>query len=174
MTRFEKCLCIVLGNEGGLSDHEKDKGGLTNFGVTQTTYTNWLERYGRSNQSVRLITPDEVRDIYSDYWRDAHCSYMMPPLDVLMFDCAVNSGATRAVKLLQSALGVGVDGVIGRETMNALHEEIAANGIEDMCDAYLDEREAWYLRIVKNDPTQKVFLNGWLNRLEHLREVIDD
>lgn len=173
MTRLETCIGIVLNLEGGLSNHKKDKGGLTNFGITQTTYTNWLARFGRSHQSVSEITYDEVKDIYSEYWKDAHCSYMFPPLDLLVFDCAINSGPGRAIKLLQNALGVGADGVVGKQTMAALHEEIAADGIEHMCDAYLDEREAWYLRIVERDPSQKVFLKGWRNRLEHLRELIE-
>ena len=35
---FNKCIEIVLKFEGGLSDHVEDRGGLTNYGISQKAY----------------------------------------------------------------------------------------------------------------------------------------
>jgi lysozyme family protein len=45
---------------------------------------------------------------------------MPPPLALLVFDAAVNNGVSQAKHLLQQALGVTVDGVIGPQTEAAL------------------------------------------------------
>jgi lysozyme family protein len=121
---------------------------------------------------VLEITDTEVADIYEEYWRDAHCSYMPEPLDLLMLDAAINHGPKRAVKLLQRALGIDEDGVCGRDTMAALHEEVVTMGIEAICDHYLNVRLGFYDKIIENDPSQAVFAKGWTNRVGHLREAI--
>ena len=35
--KFLKAIDIIFGNEGGYSNHRNDKGGATNFGITQAT-----------------------------------------------------------------------------------------------------------------------------------------
>jgi lysozyme family protein len=167
--RFLKCLQIVLGNEGGLSDNPSDRGGRTNYGVTQKTYSQWLKAVGLPVRAVDEIQPHEVEAIYFNYWKDAHCAYMPEQLDLQMFDAAINHGPKRAIKLLQAALGVDEDGICGRLTMTALHEEVVVFGIKQICERYLDERASFFDTIVMNDPSQAVFADGWLNRVEHMR-----
>lgn len=173
-TRFSYGLGIVLGHEGGISDRPNDRGGLTNYGVTQKTYDAFCKATGRYPKPVRGITLEEVEMIYGGYWKDAHCSYMPEPLDLLMFDAAINHGAGRAVKLLQQALGVDVDGVCGRQTMEALHEEVVASSIIEVCHLYLEFRRVFFNQIVANDPTQQENYAGWMNRIDHLRELIEE
>lgn len=173
MSRFHTCLDIVLGHEGGYSNHPFDRGGATNYGITQKTYDMWRREHHLSQRPVAEIEEQEVGVIYGEYWADARCSYMPEPLDLLMFDAAVNHGAGRAIRLLQRALGAEVDGVIGRKTMNALHEDVVAYGIEDVCRRCLDERAGFYDMIIRNDTSQSRFANGWMNRVEHLRELVE-
>lgn len=172
MSRFDECYKIVRELEGGYADEKHDKGGPTNYGVTQETYNDWLEAGGESVRSVKEITECEVKDIYMEYWRDAKCSYIPNPVDLLVFDCAINSGAKRAIKLLQNCLGVDSDGLFGKQTNSALIEEVNCIGAENLADIYLKEREWWYLDIVRRDPKQRKFLNGWLNRLDHLKNHV--
>ena len=172
MTRFQHALKVVLGHEGGYVNDKADRGGATNFGVTTSTYHAYLLERNRPLKPVAEITQAEVEDIYSNYWRDAHCSYLVEPLDLLVFDSAINHGPNRAIKLLQRALGVDEDGICGRNTLAALHEEVVAVGVESVCQQYLNEREAFYDRIIERDPTQAKFARGWGNRVEHLREMV--
>lgn len=163
---------VVLGHEGGFSNNPLDRGGATNFGVVQKRYDEYRRDRKQELRPVVMITQEEVKDIYSTYWRDAKCSYMPEPLDLLMFDSAINHGAGRAIRILQRVLGCDEDGVAGRDTMNALHEEVVTMGIQHVVDAYLREREAFYDKIVQGDPTQAVFMKGWMNRVDHLRSLV--
>lgn len=169
MSRYDYCLRHVLGAEGGLSDHPLDGGGRTNFGVTQDTYDDYRMSHGRPVRPVDEIEREEVRQIYWTYWRDGKCSQLPEPLDLYVFDMAVNSGARRAIKTLQQCLGVTPDGIYGPQTDRALKEEVASGTIGHIADAYLNLREDYYEIIVERNPSQHVFLHGWLNRVDRLR-----
>ena len=54
------------------------------------------------------------------------------------------------------------DGIIGPKTLAAIN---SANPRE-LFDRLWQARKQFYLNIVKRDPTQKEFLNGWMNRLD--------
>ena len=172
-SRFQYCLSIVIGNEGGYVDHPNDKGGATNYGVTQAVFSRYLSSIGMSERPVSSIRRSEVEAIYHQYWKDACCARLPDGLDLIVYDMAINSGAGRAIKTLQKTLGVDVDGICGRQTLDALHEEIVAGGVMDVCHEYLEYRREFYYKLVERDASQKVFLKGWLNRLQHLTSLVD-
>ena len=74
---------------------------------------------------------------------------------------AVNAGAGRSVKLLQDAIGVVADGVIGPNTMAKINE---AN-VETLIDKFSEARTAYY----KGLKLFPVFGKGWLNRTDKVR-----
>ena len=145
-SNFDIALKIVLGFEGGLSNHKHDKGGLTNYGVTQSTYDLWRKKNGLSVQSVKNIDDDEVRKIYRMYWDECGASELPIKSAIAVFDMAINSGSHRAKKIFG----------------------LASNDLEK----FLKLREKYYHDIVSRNPLQKVFLKGWLNRLAHLKKQI--
>ena len=63
---FPQALRLVLADEGGVSNHPADRGGLTNKGITQATYDAWRELHGRPSRSVRAIEHAEVDAIYRE------------------------------------------------------------------------------------------------------------
>lgn len=168
MARFNDCLQVILGNEGGTSNNAADHGGLTRCGVTQATYDQYRTARKLPQQPVTLITQAEINDIYNIYyWVPAHCDQLPQPVDLCVFDTAVNSGVGRSSKLLQAAVGVTQDGAVGPATLAAV------SAIDPVACAtqFCDQREAFYRGIVAHDPTQGVFLAGWLNRLNHIRNL---
>ena len=168
--RFETCLKIVINNEGGYSDHPADSGKATNYGVTQNTYDRHRLSIGLKLRPVKEIEWSEVSNIYYSYWVSANCEKYPEPLDLLVMDFAINSGASRAVKTLQQCLGVMVDGIFGRNSITAMANYITMHGIDNLCDRYLEEREEFFRNIVVRDGSQMVFLKGWLNRIKKLRK----
>lgn len=164
--RLEAALAFVLKWEGGYSDHPNDPGGATNKGVTQRTYDAWNLRKGHSRRPVRDIADVEVDAIYeADYWLAAHCDELPAPLDLVVFDTAVNMGVGRAVRFLQHAVGERDDGEFGPLTREAvLDADPGATALK-----FCSRREWYYGELVRAKPKMAVFLRGWLNRLDALR-----
>ena len=172
MSRFLECLDVVLENEGGLSDHKADRGGRTNYGVTQKTYDAYRRASGHRTQPVDKISTDEVKQIYFSYWEDCKADMMPEPLDLFLFDCAINSGASRAVKLLQECIETTTDGRFGPATREALHNFVMDTSVEYIAKQYLDARRSWYDQIIERDPSQSVFARGWMKRIDDLEEYL--
>jgi len=169
MTGFAAALPFVLRWEGGFVDHPKDPGGRTNKGVTQRVYDDWRRRQGQPPRDVKSIEDAEVQRIFeSGYWIPPRCDLLARQLDLVQFDTAVNMGPGRAVRLLQAAVGAGVDGDFGSET----ERKVAASDVGETILRYCNAREAYYRGLVRQKPDLGVFLKGWLNRLNALRREV--
>ncbi len=144
--------------EGGYINHPKDPGGATNHGVIQRNYDAYRDRLRLPRQDVRKISAAEVRTLYkSQYWDTVHGDHLPSGIDVFTADFAVNSGPGRAIKCLQQALGVRIDGVIGTNTLAAAHAANPAKVIQIIAElrmAYLKRLRIW--------PT---FGKGWTRRV---------
>jgi lysozyme family protein len=157
---FEKALAYVLEHEGGYVNHPRDPGGATNRGVTQAVYDAYRKMRGRSIQSVKFISDEEVRAIYKfQYWDKVQGDFLPLGVDYAVFDFAVNSGVGRASRYLQSVLGVAQDGVIGAKTIAAISSPVAT--INALCD-----RRMSFLR---NLGTFLTFGKGWTRRVQGVR-----
>lgn len=169
--RFDDCLAFVLKAEGGKSDDPTDRGGRTNKGIIQREYDAWCRSHGRQPQDVWNITDEEVAAIYKqNYWDACSCSRLPVPVDMVVFDSAVQHGARKAIQLLQRALCVADDGVIGRDTMSALDEE--AGREHDLARDVIAARRDYYDAIVAAHPEQVKFINGWKNRVANLAHEV--
>jgi len=158
---FQECLVKVLKHEGGFVNHPKDPGGMTNLGVTKKVWEEWVG-HEVDEKAMRELTPALVGLMYEmKYWRTSYCEILPRGLDLLVFTMAVNSGSGRSVKLLQDAIGVVADGVIGPNTMAKINE---AN-VETMIDKFSEARTSFY----KGLKTFSVFGKGWLSRTESER-----
>lgn len=62
--------------------------------------------------------------------------------------------------MLQGLLRVGVDGIVGRNTLTAA----ASCNQRELASFMLLERERWYRGLVAKKPKSAAFLRGWLNR----------
>ena len=148
MGDFHRCISLILGEEGGIANHRKDPGGLTNYGISQ-----------RSDPTLNIaaLTLDDAKAIYRrDYWTPIRGDELPSGLDLLMLDCAINQGVTTALQLLQQALRIQDDGLIGPQTLSAA--EAAMPGLLDAFDA---ERALRY-EFNRNEET---FGRGWYRRL---------
>jgi len=163
---FRDCLDLVLKSEGGYIDHPKDPGGRTNLGVTQRVWEEWIG-HPATEKDMRELTPAIVAPMYEmRYWRTSYCEKLPRGLDLLVFSMAVNAGSGRSVKLLQDAIGVLPDGVIGPRTMAKINEANA----ETLIDKFSEARTAYY----KGLKLFPVFGKGWLSRTDKERlEALD-
>ena len=152
----------MLASEGGYVHHPADPGGMTNLGVTKTTWENWVGR-GSDEAEMRGLTPEKVEPLYKKKYFDAVRGDELPMgLDYLMFDFAVNAGAGRAIKTLQTAVGVTPDGGFGPMTMAAV---LAVDPVE-LIERFSQAKEDFYRSLT----TFSTFGKGWLNRVADVKQ----
>ena len=174
MSRFDECLKFVLTREGKYSHNPADRGGATNMGITQVNYDAWRIKHGLSRNPVLGISGAEVGEIYAaGYWQPVCADGLVAPIDLCVFDAAVQHGSGRAAKWLQRTVGTRQDGVIGPQTLTASALLIERDGLEAVIRYYMEIRDGFYHEIVANDPSQAVFLKGWMNRMDALREAME-
>ncbi|MCF3640638.1 peptidoglycan-binding protein [Rhizobium sp. TRM95111] len=165
-TNFDRAHAVIAEFEGGYSDHPKDPGGATNFGITHKTLAAWRKR-AVSKADVKALTFDEAKAIYrQEYWRRSSCHEMPGPLALVVYNVAVHAGPGTAAKFLQRALNANgfslkVDGGIGGDTLGAVATAPVDDVISDMIDLY-----AARLRSHKNYAT---FKKGFERRIGRLR-----
>jgi lysozyme family protein len=162
---FAQALAFVLKEEGGFVDNPADSGGATNHGITQAVYDDYRSTRKLPIQSVGLITDAETSDIYeNNYWEPSRAQTMHEPLATCHMDWSVNHGIQGALKTLQAALNVTADGVWGPETASAL----ATADTVETAQVYNSLRRQWYINRVAANPSQSVFIKGWLGRVDRL------
>jgi lysozyme family protein len=171
-TTFDRSLAHVLKEEGGYVNDPVDRGGATNFGVTQRVYDAYRARRAQPQRSVRDIEQAEVADIYErQYWREGKCHEMPWPAALAHFDACVNTGVFQANKLLQRALGVKDDGVLGLVSMGALAAQSVADPVA-LALRIAAARLRFYVSLTAQRPEQIKFLRGWVLRTVRLLEAM--
>jgi lysozyme family protein len=168
--RFDACLDFVLKWEGGFSDDPDDPGGATNLGIIQKEYDRYRTSKGLTHQSVRHIARAEAREIYDhNYWDPTHAQFLAQPIDIVMFDTAVNNGTGTAIGFLQVALGVSVTHIFDAGTSAAYHHYLEAHSPTDLASEIVTTRIAHYKHLVVLHPKLGKFLKGWMNRVNDLK-----
>jgi lysozyme family protein len=160
MSRFANCLAITLRHEGSWSDHPLDKGGATMRGVTIARYAAYKGRVVTKDE-LRHISMVELEDIYRrGYWAKVAADDLPSGLDLTMFDFAVNSGPSRAVKTLQKIVGVTPDGSMGAFTVQAVRKFDPTSLIRQMYAARMS--------FLRNLSTWSTFGVGWKRRVDDI------
>lgn len=173
MLTVDQMIEDVIKREGGYVDHPADRGGPTKYGITQKTLDGWLNSLDATIRKywpvdVRHLKQKEAKTIYGAlYYKDPGINQLPRRVQPLAFDAAVHHGPAQAVKMLQAACAQAgydpgpLDGIVGTRTIEAAHRYDRA-----MLDDYLSMRADFMRAIVARDPSQAVFLAGWLNRLK--------
>jgi lysozyme family protein len=156
---WAKGIAFVLSQEGGLTNDPNDPGGLTNFGISQKSYP---------SLDIKNLTVDQASAIYQrDYWQACSCDQLAWPFDMMVFDTAVNQGTSKAIRLLQIALDVTVDGIIGSNTIKA-----SFNADASRVKMFLAQRLAAYTRLIASSAMLMNFALNWSHRVISLAEIV--
>lgn len=143
-----------------LTNDPDDTGGMTYAGITRKNFPDWA---GWSFIDRGAVVPERL---VSDFYRAGFWLAVSGPQIVnqrianSLFSFAVNAGVRSAVKRAQEALCVPADGIIGGITLFALNSVDPALFLARFALAQI----AKYRDICTDDPTQKKFLLGWINR----------
>ena len=158
---FNKSFDRVIGHEGGFQNMYGDRGNWTSgivgeglqkgtkFGISAMSYPSF---------DIENITVDMAKAVYlADWWLPLGMNRFQPAMQYQMFDAAINHGRVSATKILQRAVGVKADGVIGPQTL-AAKSSIEKN---DLLMLFIAERIEFFTKINTFDAYGK----GWMNRM---------
>lgn len=160
---FQQIFDRLIGHEGGYVNDLQDPGGETNWGVTKRT----AQANGYTG-NMKTMTRQQAYEIYRRaFWLRYNCEQMPDAVAYQFFDAAVNHGFGNASRMLQRAVGVLDDGIIGKYSLEAINR----NPISDTLMVLNGERLNFYTRL-KNFER---FGKGWVNRVaQNLRYGAQD
>lgn len=145
--RFLNSLDYILDREKGYNNVKGDK--PTNLGVTQDIYNIYRKEKGLAVQDVKKINIKEATQIYYKYfWKPSGAEKLQHPLDLAYFDMYINSNP--------------------REVRNVLNR--SNNDVYQ----FIENRKKFYDDVIKAKPIKEKFRNGWYNRLDTLKQYVDD
>jgi lysozyme family protein len=176
MTDIETLLDKLLDREGGYVNNPADRGGATNFGITEQT----ARAFGFAGD-MRSLPREAAKAIYRrQYWTRPgfdQVAVRYPALAAELFDTGVNMGPKTAATFLQRALNVlnrgasdypdiNVDGDVGELALHALdgfRGRRGAAGETVLLKAVECLQGARYIAIAESNPSQETFEYGWLD-----------
>lgn len=165
MADFKKYAPTLIQMEGGYVWHPDDKGGPTNLGVTLKTYQDF---YGedKTKEDLKNISHKEWAHIMkSGYWDRCKADQIISQsVAEILVDWCVNSGMT-GLRRVQELVGAKPDGIAGPITLSLIN----TSDPKTLHERIVNARRQFYVNIVKRNPSQKVFMNGWMNRLERFK-----
>lgn len=168
----------VIAREGGYSNHPADRGGPTNFGITEQV----ARAYGYKGDMRALPRATAVEIYLKRYWTSPGFDKVAtrdPALAAEMFDAGVNMGPAQAAKFVQRSLNllnneakhypdIAVDGGFGPLSLFSLDSYQQRRGRDEGGRVLLWLARAFrtgrYADIAEANGSQEVFLYGWIAR----------
>ena len=174
---IEAILREVLAAEGGFVDHKDDRGGATNWGITEAVARSW----GWSG-AMRDLPRDVALEIYRKrYVIDPgfdKVALLSAHIAAELVDTGVNMGPVVAGRFLQRALNalnrqgadwadVAVDGAIGARSLAGLAALLRRRGAEGervVLLALNALQGARYIELAEGRAANESFLFGWIGK----------
>lgn len=152
--------------EGGYVNHPNDRGGCTNSGITIGTYRTFFGK-GKTCEDLKKLTEKEWMEVFTKgYWNKWKADEINnQSIADFLVDWFWHSG-THGIKYPQQVLGVVADGIVGAKTIGAINNY---PNQKELFQKLWDRRKKQFEDIVAKNPSQKVFIKGWMRRLNDFK-----
>ena len=176
----------TLETEGYYVNDPKDAGGETYCGIARNENPKWegwkivdAHKPLKWNQKIqdseleRLVIEIYDAKYYQPIKADRIDSDM---IRTHLYDMGVNAGTGAAVKLLQKSINkvysvtIATDGAIGNITLTYTNNKAKQKDLEK---EYINQRREYYRNLVNVKPSNKKFLQGWLNRVDITTKFVE-
>jgi len=169
MADIKKLAPLIARWEGGYVNDTIDRGGATNMGITLGTWrSQGYDKDGDGNidkDDIKLLDYNDFAVILRIYWNKWVADLIEDQqIANILVDWVWGSGKWGII-IPQRLLGVQQDGIVGKKTLAAVNNRIPYEFHKQIWEA----RKQFLLDIVKRNPSQKKFINGWLNRLNDFK-----
>lgn len=174
MANFDKYFPTLVNWEGSVFENVPgDNGGPTKYGVILSEWkAKGYDKDGDGDVDVddlKIINAKDASAIAKAHYWDKLKADLINNQSIAEFlvDFAYNCGVGVAARKIQECVGADADGSIGPNTISKI------NGA-DQGKLFTDlkvKRINYYNAIVANNPSQKKFLIGWLNRTNSFKFI---
>jgi lysozyme family protein len=194
MADYRELVPFVYQAEGGLSDKKTDNGGLTNRGVT---YTTWVSYFGDTLERFKSMAPSDWGKIFKqEFWDKAIADDIKDPrVANSIVDWVFNSGKFYPERDIQEVINVifnkhlAADGNFGPQTIETIngvnqdelyadilqrhrefYQSLCAGDIAILKDKYPEIQDPGTLERLAIRENMKYYpnLRGWLARIDRL------
>lgn len=166
---FGATMDLMLNLEGKKTDDPRDRGGRTNFGVTQGTYNRWRDSKNLPRQDVFKITKDEAMELYKkNFWGIIGGDKLPQKTAMALMSFALTDGPEDSVRLVQRMLKIPATGYMGPATLDKINKLVKKYGDEGFANKVLNRQIIRY----KNDEQADIYGRGWVNRANKVRTRI--
>jgi lysozyme family protein len=168
MGNFSESIPHVLKWEGGFVDHPADPGGATNRGIILSLFKQYASELGLEPNvdALKLLTEEQAKRIYKKHFWDKMRGddFRNQRVADITFDAFVNCGYN-GTKITQRCAGTKPDGIIGPNSLEAINISMP----ETLFNKIKLARIEYYENLATRKPQMKVFLKGWLNRINSFK-----
>lgn len=176
---IKETINAILAHEGGYQNSKNDAGNFnskgervgTNYGISAKVYEEYLGR-SVSEEDMKALTEKEAVEIYEKQYINPVTNNLgidpESPIFTQVVDMVVNHGYGNTVPIVQRAVGTKVDGKSGKGTRKAIADMLSKDPSE-LNNALAEERKEFYKAVVRSNPDNKEFLEGWLRRAESFK-----
>ena len=146
----------IIPNEGGYSNRNNDRGGITNFGISHNTYP---------DEDIKNLTRERANAIiYRDFYKWNGLNKLPYKVRGFVVDYGMPTSPLNAIRTTHRVLNLPPNGtIIGNDTLNKFNN-FSNIDYEHFLENYKKEMKKYYNNIVEKDKSQYENLNGWLNR----------
>jgi len=143
--------------------------------IKSSTGTLFVDGYASHNsfpqEDIKNLTKERAKYlIWKHYWKPMNLEGLVSDDLILhLFDFGFNAGKRLSVRTLQKLILTKADGIIGPITTRKANEfpcVIKCGTPYDLVDFFREARKVYYMDLANRKPQYKVFLKGWLNRIE--------
>jgi lysozyme family protein len=145
MEKFNKLIPFIYAHEGYKSNDAADLGGLTIWGIARRFYPAEVDKMNLMDKEAAKAVAAEI--YYRNYWKPLECDNYYDKVALALFDSAVNCGTQKV-----------------QSWITEIAKRFGTNPVVLTAHDIIFIRQQFYLDICARNPTQKVFLAGWMQR----------
>ena len=160
---IDRVLSGIIASEGGFVNDPVDHGGATNYGITLNTLRAQADYEGSTIDTLKSLDVSVAKQIYTQHYIKPYVILSNPIVFSLCVNGAVQHGVSGMNKIIQSALGVSPDGILGKTSQGKLLCNEASP--TQFLAALVAGRLNYYASIIHKHPEQIKFACGWMRRV---------